>query len=61
MFVPSARLDAPYRRIYARWESWVEAQLRDLAFLLVLVLLFVLTLEILSLTGGDRRRRHRGR
>lgn len=40
----------------------METQLmRDVAFLIVLALLFVLTLRILRLTGGDRRERERRR
>ncbi len=44
------------------WENPVEAQLlRDVAFLLVLALLFVLTLQILWLTSGQRHDRERRR
>ncbi len=40
----------------------MEAQLlRDVAFLLVLALLFVLTLQILWLTSGQRHDRERRR
>ena len=35
----------------------MESPLRDVAFLLILALLFVLTLQILWLTGGQRRHR----
>lgn len=43
----------------ARWETPVEAQLRDVAFLMILALLFVLTLQILWLTSDEGRQRHR--
>ena len=33
----------------------MEAQLRDVAFLVMLGLLFVLTLQLLRLTSGQRR------
>jgi hypothetical protein len=37
----------------------VEAQLRDMAIFATIVLLFVLTLQVLWLTGGRRRMRSR--
>ena len=49
----------PNRRICAH-EVMVEAQLRDMAILLLIVLLFILTLQALRLTrghGDDRRHR----
>ncbi|MGQ0608479.1 MAG: hypothetical protein ACT4OQ_08465 [Chloroflexota bacterium] len=37
----------------------VESPLRDVAFLVVLGLLFVITLQVLWLTSDEGRRRHR--
>lgn len=36
------------------WETSVETQLRDVAILAMIGLLFVLTLQVLSMTGARR-------